>query len=137
MGDIVMPYKVNHTDAEWRELLTPDQFRVLRREGTEPSFDNEFWNNHADGVYRCAGCARELFDSDDKFDSGTGWPSFTRPIEQGAVEEHTDTQFGMTRTEVRCARCGGHLGHVFPDGPAPTFQRYCMNSAALTFEARA
>ena len=131
-----MAYEVVHTDAEWRELLTPDQFRVLRRAGTEPSFDNEFWDNHEDGVYSCAGCDRTLFDSADKFDSGTGWPSFKRPIEPAAVETETDTQFGMTRTEVRCSRCGGHLGHVFEDGPPPTFKRYCMNSASLTFAPR-
>jgi len=131
-----MAYEVIHTDDEWRRRLTPDQFRVLRRKGTEPSFDNPFWDNHVDGIYRCAGCGRQLFDSKDKFDSGTGWPSFTRPIEPKAVETETDTEFGMTRTEVRCARCGGHLGHVFDDGPHPTFKRYCMNSAALTFEAR-
>jgi peptide-methionine (R)-S-oxide reductase len=132
-----MPYTVTHTDTEWRELLTPDQFRVLRRQGTEPSFANQYWDNHAPGMYQCAGCGRDLFSSDDKFDSGTGWPSFTRPIDPYAVETHTDTQFGMTRTEVRCSRCGGHLGHVFDDGPAPTRKRYCMNSAAFTFEPRA
>jgi peptide-methionine (R)-S-oxide reductase len=132
-----MSYKVTHTDVEWRELLTPDQFRVLRRQGTEPSFANQFWDNHAPGMYHCAGCGHAIFTSDDKFDSGSGWPSFTRPVESGAVETHTDTQFGMTRTEVRCATCGGHLGHVFDDGPMPTRKRYCMNSAALTFEPRA
>ena len=131
-----MAYEVSHTDAEWREMLTPDQFRVLRRAGTEPAFANEYWDNHTAGIYQCGACSRELFDSDDKFDSGTGWPSFTRPIDPDAVEMQTDTQFGMTRTEVRCARCGSHLGHVFPDGPPPTHQRYCMNSAALTFEPR-
>jgi peptide-methionine (R)-S-oxide reductase len=131
-----MPYQVSHTDEEWRDMLTPDQFRVLRRAGTEPSFANEFWDNHATGIYHCAGCGRELFDSKDKFDSGTGWPSFSRSIEPRAVETHTDEQFGMTRTEVRCARCGGHLGHLFDDGPAPSRMRYCMNSAALTFEPR-
>ena len=132
-----MAYQVSHTDDEWRKLLSPDQFRVLRRQGTEPSFANQFWDNHAAGVYHCAGCGQALFDSNDKFDSGTGWPSFTRPIDPKAVEAHTDTQFGMTRTEVRCSRCGGHLGHVFRDGPAPTHERFCMNSAALTFEPRA
>jgi peptide-methionine (R)-S-oxide reductase len=131
-----MAYEVSHTDAEWREMLTPDQFRVLRRAGTEPAFANEYWDNHAAGIYHCGACNRELFDADDKFDSGTGWPSFTRSIDPDAVETHTDTQFGMTRTEVRCARCGSHLGHLFPDGPPPTHQRYCMNSAALTFEPR-
>jgi peptide-methionine (R)-S-oxide reductase len=131
-----MTYPVNHTDAEWRDILTPDQFRVLRRQGTEPSFANEYWDNHAVGVYHCAGCGQSVFDSDDKFDSGTGWPSFRRSIEPRAVETHTDSQFGMTRTEVRCARCGGHLGHLFDDGPAPSRLRYCMNSASLTFEPR-
>lgn len=131
-----MAYEVSHTDAEWRELLTPDQFRVLRRQGTEPAFANEYWDNHADGVYRCAGCDRELFDSKDKFESGTGWPSFARPIVPEAVETHSDTTFGMTRTEVVCSRCGGHLGHLFPDGPSPTFKRYCMNSASLKFVPR-
>lgn len=131
-----MSYRVSHTDAEWREMLTPDQFRVLRRQGTEPSFANEYWDNHADGLYHCAGCGQVLFDSDDKFDSGTGWPSFCRTVEPRAVETHTDTQFGTTRTEVRCARCGGHLGHLFNDGPAPSLMRYCMNSAALTFGPR-
>jgi peptide-methionine (R)-S-oxide reductase len=131
-----MVYQVSHTDTEWRELLTPDQFRVLRRQGTEPSFDNAFWGNHADGIYLCAGCGQPLFDSDDKYDSGTGWPSFTRPIEAKAVGTHSDTQFGVTRTEVKCSRCGGHLGHVFTDGPSPTFRRYCMNSASLTFGPR-
>jgi peptide-methionine (R)-S-oxide reductase len=131
-----MVYPVSHTDAEWRALLTPDQFRVLRRQGTEPSFANQYWDNHAPGVYQCAGCGNLLFDSEDKFDSGTGWPSFTRPIDPNAVETHTDTEFGMTRTGVRCARCGGHLGHVFGDGPLPTHKRFCMNSAALTFVPR-
>jgi peptide-methionine (R)-S-oxide reductase len=131
-----MSYQVIHTDPEWRELLTADQFRVLRRKGTEPSFDNEFWDNHADGIYSCAGCGQKLFDSEYKYDSGTGWPSFTRPIDQKFVETHTDTEFGMTRSEVRCARCGGHLGHVFTDGPSPTFRRYCMNSASLKFGPR-
>lgn len=132
-----MPYPVSHTDAEWREMLSPDQFRVLRRAGTEPSFANQYWDNHEPGVYHCAGCGQALFDSDDKFDSGTGWPSFTAPVAPEAVETHRDTQFGMTRTEVRCSRCGGHLGHLFDDGPAPTHKRYCMNSAAFTFEPRA
>ena len=131
-----MAYEVTHTDAEWRELLTPDRFRVLRRAGTEPAFANEYWDNHDSGIYRCAGCDRDLFDSADKFDSGTGWPSFTRPIDPDATETSADSTFGMTRTEVRCARCGGHLGHLFPDGPAPTYQRYCMNSASLVFEPR-
>jgi peptide-methionine (R)-S-oxide reductase len=131
-----MAYEVEHTDEEWREILTPDEFRVLRRAGTEPSFHNEYWDNHEPGAYFCRACSKLLFDSDDKFDSGTGWPSFTRPVEPDAVETQTDTTFGMRRTEVRCARCGGHLGHLFPDGPAPLGTRYCMNSLSLRFEPR-
>lgn len=128
--------KIHRTPEEWRALLTPDEYRILRGAGTEPPFDNEYWDNHADGIYLCRGCDLQLFDSEDKFDSGTGWPSFTKPIEPDRVEAETDTSFGMTRTEVRCARCEGHLGHVFDDGPAPTHQRYCMNSGALKFEER-
>ncbi len=131
-----MPYEVEHTDEEWRHILSPDAFRVLRRVGTEPPFHNAYWDNHADGVYRCAGCDRPLFDAADKFDSGTGWPSFTRPIDDDATETATDTSLGMARTEVRCRRCGGHLGHLFDDGPAPLHTRYCMNSAALVFHPR-
>ena len=132
-----MAYEIEHTDDEWRAILSPDAFRILRRAGTEPAFGNEYWDNHSDGVYRCGGCDRVLFDSADKFDSGTGWPSFTRPIEPHAVETHVDSGFGMVRTEVRCARCGGHLGHLFEDGPAPLGARYCMNSGALVFKPRA
>jgi peptide-methionine (R)-S-oxide reductase len=131
-----MPHEVVHTDEEWREILTPDEFRVLRRAGTEPAFNNEYWDNHEPGVYRCRACDKLLFDSDDKFDSGTGWPSFTKPVEPDAVETETDTTFFMKRTEVRCARCGGHLGHLFMDGPAPLGTRYCMNSLSLRFEPR-
>jgi peptide-methionine (R)-S-oxide reductase len=131
-----VPYEVEHTDDEWRRILTPEAFRVLRRAGTEPAFHNAFWDNHADGVYHCGGCAQPLFDSNDKFDSGTGWPSFTRPISGDVTETHTDSTFGMKRTEVRCSRCGGHLGHLFDDGPPPLYTRYCMNSVSLTFEPR-
>ncbi len=131
-----MPYVVEHTDEEWRRLLSPDAFRILRLAGTEPAFNNEFWDSHADGTYLCGGCSRPVFDSADKYDSGTGWPSFTRPIDDKAVETGPDTQLGTERTEVRCARCGGHLGHVFDDGPAPGGKRYCMNSGGLTFQSR-
>jgi peptide-methionine (R)-S-oxide reductase len=131
-----MSYEIEHTDDEWRGILSPNAFRILRRAGTEPAFNNEYWDNHADGFYDCGGCDRRLFDSADKFDSGTGWPSFTRPIESEAVETHVDSGFGMARTEVRCARCGGHLGHVFDDGPPPLGTRYCMNSGALAFKPR-
>ena len=128
--------RIVKTDDEWRVKLTPEQFRILRRAGTEPPFDNEYWDNHEDGEYFCGGCELLLFDSADKFDSGTGWPSFTKPVAPDVVEEHTDSTFGMVRTEVLCARCEGHLGHVFTDGPLPTGLRYCMNSGALRFEAR-
>jgi peptide-methionine (R)-S-oxide reductase len=130
-----MACRVDHTDDEWRRILTPDQYRVLRLEGTEPAFANPLWDEHRPGVYRCAGCGASLFDSRDKFDSGTGWPSFSRPSEDDAVEERLDRTGGMVRTEVHCTKCGGHLGHVFADGPAPTHLRFCMNSAAMEFEA--
>jgi methionine-R-sulfoxide reductase len=128
--------KVRHTDAEWRALLTPGQYKVTRQQGTEPPFQNEYWDNHADGVYFSVCSDTPLFDSHDKFESGTGWPSFTKPIDPAFVGQTTDTSYGMERTEVHCNVDGGHLGHVFDDGPAPTGLRYCINSASLHFMPR-
>jgi peptide-methionine (R)-S-oxide reductase len=126
--------KVTKTEAEWKALLTPQQYHVLREKGTERAGTGEYANNHDKGIYKCAACANELFSSETKFESGTGWPSFYQPIAKEAVTEETDRKFFMKRTEVLCARCGGHLGHVFEDGPKPTGLRYCMNSAALKLE---
>ena len=128
--------KVRKSEQEWRQALTPEQFRVLRTKGTEIAFTGKYWNNHAAGTYRCAACGLELFSSDTKFDSGTGWPSYWAPIDKSHVTVSTDNALGMERDEVLCARCGGHLGHVFDDGPKPTGLRYCINSAALEFAAR-
>ncbi|WP_029920002.1 peptide-methionine (R)-S-oxide reductase MsrB [Nevskia soli] len=126
-------YPLTHTDAEWRKLLTPAQYDVLRQEGTERPYSSPLNDEHREGVFACAGCAQELFSSKTKFDSGTGWPSFWKPLDK-AVTERGDRTLGMERTEVRCARCGGHLGHVFDDGPRPTGLRYCMNGVAMTFK---
>jgi peptide-methionine (R)-S-oxide reductase len=126
-------FAVAHSDAEWRKLLTPAQYEVLRNAGTERPFTSPLNNEHRSGIFACAGCATNLFASNTKFDSGTGWPSFYAPLPH-AVIEHEDRSFGMVRTEVRCSRCGGHLGHVFDDGPKPTGLRYCMNGVAMTFK---
>jgi len=126
-----MSTKIEKTEQRWRELLTPEQYHVLREQGTERAFTGKYWNAHEDGTYHCAACGAELFSSDTKFDSGTGWPSFWEPTNRENVELHEDRGFFMVRTEVRCRQCGSHLGHVFDDGPAPTGKRYCMNSCAL------
>ena len=126
--------RVVKTEAEWRETLTPEQFRVTRQAGTERAFTGPYWNEHRAGLYRCVACGVPLFRSDAKFDSGTGWPSFFQPVDGGAVEENTDRAHGMVRTEARCAACQSHLGHVFHDGPRPTGLRYCMNGTALKLD---
>lgn len=128
-----MARKVEKTDAEWRALLTPDQYEVMRKKGTERAFTGAYWDTHDPGTYRCGACGEVLFRSEDKFDSGCGWPSFTRPADGQVVEEHDDFSHFMHRTEVVCRACGAHLGHVFDDGPPPTHLRYCLNSVSLQF----
>jgi peptide-methionine (R)-S-oxide reductase len=125
--------KIQRSEEEWKRSLSPERFLILRKDGTEPAFQNKYWNNHEPGTYVCGGCGLPLFRSEDKFNSGTGWPSFIRPISEQAVETKVDNRFGMRRVSVQCARCDGHLGHVFEDGPPPTGLRYCMNSGSLDF----
>lgn len=126
-----MTTKITKPESEWQKELSPEQYQVTRKAGTEPAFTGKYYKTKDPGMYTCVCCGQPLFSSETKFDSGTGWPSFYKPVEEGAVEEHTDVSHGMRRTEVRCSRCEAHLGHVFPDGPRPTGMRYCMNSASL------
>lgn len=136
LGDPTMSNKVIKTEAEWKQSLTPEQYRILRQKGTERAYTGEFWNTKDAGTYRCAGCDEVLFESDTKYDSGCGWPSFYAPAKTNVIAEAEDRSHFMVRTEVLCSKCGGHLGHVFDDGPQPTGLRYCINSAALKFESK-
>lgn len=128
--------KIKKSEEEWKKELTPEQYRILREKGTERAFTGEYWDNHEDGIYLCAGCGEALFDSNTKFESGTGWPSYYAPLNEESIEEQRDLSFGMIRTEVHCAKCGGHLGHLFDDGPNPTGMRYCVNSGSLKFKKK-
>ncbi|GAC1507854.1 MAG: peptide-methionine (R)-S-oxide reductase MsrB [Terriglobales bacterium] len=134
MADKIVTDKIKKTDEEWKRELSPEQFQVARKAGTEPAFTGKYWNTKDKGTYTCACCGQPLFTSETKFDSGTGWPSFWKPVSEGAVEEETDSSYGMVRTEARCSRCEAHLGHVFNDGPRPSGLRYCMNSASLNLK---
>ncbi len=127
-------FEIQKSPEEWKKVLTEEEYRILREKGTEPAFTGKLYNNKEEGIYICAACSEPLFSSEAKFESGTGWPSFYKPLSDTSIVEENDERYGMNRTEVLCARCGGHLGHVFPDGPKPTGLRYCLNSAALDFE---
>lgn len=128
--------RIEKTDEEWRRELTPEQYRIMREKGTEHAFTGKYWDNHDKGIYKCASCGTELFDSDTKYDSGSGWPSFYAPVDEQNVATESDNTHGMRRTEVLCGACHAHLGHIFPDGPKPTGMRYCINSTSLDFEKR-
>lgn len=132
----VMPEKINKSQEEWKKVLTEEQYKVLREKGTERAFTGKYWDHTEEGIYKCAGCGEILFESDTKFDAGCGWPSFYKPADNKVIDENVDTSHFMVRTEVLCSKCGGHLGHVFNDGPNPTGLRYCINSASIEFEKK-